>query len=73
MGLLANLGKAKARNYYLDLTCSFIDRSVTTFLTKLQDVGEYQFAKRSWKPCTSDGGQWVANSEDIFTGRKEVI
>ena len=41
-GLLANLGRAKGRNYYLDLSwvSSFINHSVAIFLTKIQDVGE---------------------------------
>ena len=42
VGLLANLGRAKGRNYYLDLSwvSSFINHSVAIFLTKIQDVGE---------------------------------
>ena len=41
-GLLSNLGKAKAMNYLLDLTCGppprrFLD---CNFLTRLQDVGD---------------------------------
>ena len=75
VGLLANLGKAQARNYRTDLTYGLPTSPIarfTTFLTNLQDVGEGQWARaHAGGPYSSDGGQWVEDSEDIFSGRKE--
>lgn len=41
-GLLPNLGRADARNYFFDLTCGLpLQRPlIVIFLTRLQDVGK---------------------------------
>ena len=61
-GLLPNLGRAGARNYLLDLTCvsHLHDSSVEIFLTRVQDVGEAQWARTNvGRPHPCDGSEWV--------------
>ena len=73
-GLLPNLGKAGARNYYLDLSCGFSPHRMPncSFLTKRQDAGAVQWARAyAGGSHPGDGGEWVENPTDIFSGWKE--
>jgi len=71
-GLLPNLGRAEARNYFLDLTYGPPLQRVLNSLTRLQDVGEGQWARAYiGRPHSGDGSKWVENQEDILSRRKE--
>ena len=74
-GLLSNLGRAEARNYYLDFVCGLLPHWVigcSLFLTNIQDVGDAQYARPyPGRVHSDDGSRRVENSEDIFSRRKE--
>lgn len=61
-GLLPNLGRAGARNYYLDLVCGLPLLIPFYFLTKVQDAGNAQYARAyAGRVHSDDGSRWVEN------------
>ena len=75
-GLLSNLGRAEARNYFLDLTCGrpphrYLDYN---FLIRLQDAGEAQWVRAYvGGPHPRDGGERMENQEGILSSRKQSL